>query len=307
VQNIFGQNKAIIYSFKRRVRYSSRKSGKYDHMYTMTYSQLRQYITTMLTQIVEPVEATAEAKRWLKEGLGLSLSWIIAHGEAIVPTDSLCQIENWLYQRLQGKPWSYIIGWTSFLDRRYYVTPDTLIPRPETEILLSFALDLGKKLDIQRACDVGTGSGIIAISMALSTNWNITATDISIGALRIAQKNANSLQANVKLYHGDLLAEVPDPIGLVVSNPPYINPGDKLTLKNELMFEPQIALFADNQGLAITKRLLDQAFKRSAYGCAIEIGSGQGYTLRNHALTTGWNQVEIHKDLAGHDRVLLAW
>ena len=276
-------------------------------MNVMTYGQLRHYLNTNLSQIMDPMEATAEGRRWLKEGLGLSLAWVIAHNDEMVPDSSARQIESWLHQRRQGKPWSYIIGWTSFLGRRYCVTPNTLIPRPETEMVLKLALDLGSTLKVQRACDIGTGSGVIAISMALSTNWEVTATDISTKALCIAKKNAINLQAIVKFYHGDLLTVVPDPIELVVSNPPYIDPADEVMLSKELMFEPKIALFANNQGFAVADEILRQAFNRSARGCVLEIGSGQGNILQNQALTVGWHHTKIHKDLAGHDRALLAW
>ena len=276
-------------------------------MQLTTYSELRRYITTNLAKIMEKEEASAESRRWLSEGLGLSLSWIIAHGESIVSNKDVQQIDAWLEERYKGKPWSYIIGWTSFLDRHYYVTTDTLIPRPETEMVLGFALDLGKKLKVQHACDIGTGSGVIAISLALETNWKITATDISRKALVVARKNAINLKATVNFRHGDLLTIVPNPVGLVVSNPPYIDPNDQKTLKKELMFEPKVALFADSNGLAIIKAILQQAFNRSAAGCVLEIGSGQGKVLRNHALAIGWHHVNIHKDLSNHDRVLVAW
>jgi len=273
----------------------------------ITYHQFRKYITYNLAQIMESSEAISEGRRWLSEGLGLSLSWVVAHSDDVVPKDSIYKVESWLHRRRHGIPWSYIIGWAPFLDRRYCVTPDTLIPRPETEIMLEYAIKLGKELKVQCACDVGTGSGVIAISTALETNWKVTATDVSMSALYVARKNAIQLQANVEFYHGDLLKAVPDRIEFVISNPPYIDRDDELTLKKELTFEPKIALFADDHGLATINMILGQAFSRSARGCAIEIGSGQGNTLKSKALTIGWHNVEIHKDLSGHDRVLLAW
>ena len=289
-----------------RVVYKERHSGL-NFMDLMTYHHLSQYITTNLTKIMEPTEAASEGRRWLSEGLGLSLAWIIAHNDDIVPNNSMYKVESWLRKRHQGNPWTYIIGWTPFWGRRYRITPDTLIPRPETEMVLEAALNLGKKLKVQHACDIGTGSGIIAISMALDTNWKITATDISMRALRVAKKNAKNLRANIEFYHGNLLEAVPNQIELVVANPPYVDPADAPTLKKELTFEPKIALFADNHGLAIAEMIIHQAFDRSARGCVLEIGAGQGDALQNYALTTGWHHTEVHKDLAGHDRVLLAW
>jgi len=271
-----------------------------------TYDQLGRGLCEALARFLEPGEARAESRIWLEDGLGLSRAWLAAHGAQPVPPEQARQIEAWLDRRRQGEPWAYILGWVPFRGRRFQVTPDTLIPRPETEMVLEAALEVGRRLNVLHACDIGTGSGILAVSMALETDWDVVATDLSPGALRVARANAARLGAQVRLFQGDLLAAVPDPVGLVVANPPYVDPADEAGLQRELAFEPRMALFAEDRGLALATALLGQAKARMAPGCVLEIGAGQGQELQARALSGGWKRVTVHQDLAGHDRVLMA-
>jgi release factor glutamine methyltransferase len=275
-------------------------------MSVTSYDHLRRHLAATLAQFLEPAEAQAETRCWIEEGLGRSRVWLAAHGADPVAPEDLQRVEAWLDRRRLGEPWAYIIGWAPFRGRRFRVTPATLIPRPETELLLEAALDLGRRLHVLHACDIGTGSGILAISMALETDWDVVATDISPAALAVAEANAADLGARVRFRPGDLLAAVADPVGLVVSNPPYVDPADEPTLQRELAFEPRQALFAADRGLALASALLRQARHRSAPGCVLEIGAGQGPELLERARAAGWARVMVHQDLAGHDRVLIA-
>ena len=275
-------------------------------MQPLSYDHFGRHLGHRLAQFLEPEEAGAESRCWLEEGLGLSRAWLAAHGDDPVPPGQALQVEGWLERRRLGEPWSYILGWAPFRGRRFRVTPATLIPRPETELVLEAALDLGRRLKVLHACDIGTGSGILAISMALETDWAVVATDVSAGALAVAQGNAADLGARVRFRQGDLLDAVADPVGLVVSNPPYVDPADEPGLQRELAFEPRGALFAEDGGLALSTRLLQQAHRRSAPGCVLEIGAGQGDALQARARAAGWRRVAVHQDLAGHDRILMA-
>jgi release factor glutamine methyltransferase len=172
--------------------------------------------------------------------------------------------------------------------------------------VLEAALEMGRRLQVNRACDVGTGSGILAIGLALETDWTVSATDLSEKALNVARRNAAAHKASVVFHLGDLLAPVPDPLGLIVSNPPYVDPADRPSLQRELEFEPAMALYAEDRGLATATELLRQARQRKAQGCVLEIGAGQGEDLRQRGLGSGWKRIVIHQDLAGHDRVLMA-
>ena len=271
-----------------------------------SYSQLRLDLAAALAEFLEPLEAHAEAIRWFEEGLDRSRAWLAAHGDEPVSEEERRQVGAWLRRRREGEPWAYILGWTSFRGHRFEVNWNVLIPRPETELLLEAALEVGGRVQVERVCDIGTGSGILAICLALETDWVVSATDLSQGALGVARRNAEVLGARVTFQHGDLLAPLAGPLGLVVSNPPYVDPADQPALQRELGYEPAEALFAADRGLAITTELLRQARQRAAQGCVIEIGAGQGAELSQRALNLGWKRVAVHLDLAGHDRVLMA-
>jgi len=271
-----------------------------------TYHQLRLDLATALAVFLDLEEAHAECVRWFEEGLDLSRTWMAAHGSDQVPAEVRRRVSAWVRRRRKGEPWAYILGWTSFRDRRFKVNPDTLIPRPETELLVEAALDVGRRLKVDRCVDVGTGSGIIAVSLALETDWQTSATDLSPGALAVAGENARALGAPVSFMEGDLLEPVPDPVGLVVANLPYVDPADQPTLQRELAFEPASALFAPDRGLALSEALLRQARNRRAPACLLEIGAGQGGELCRRGMGIGWSKVMIHQDLAGHDRILVA-
>lgn len=271
-----------------------------------TYRQLRLDLGSALAGFMDLSEAHAESIRWFDEGLDLSRSWMAAHGGEEVPPALRRQVSGWVRRRRAGEPWAYILGWCLFRDRRFKVTRDTLIPRPETELLLEAALDVGKRLKVDRCVDVGTGSGILAVSLALETNWRVTATDLSPGALDVARWNATALGASLAFLEGHLLDAVPDPVGLVVANLPYVDPADQPTLQRELAFEPASALFAPDRGLALSTDLLVQARARQAPACLLEIGAGQGGELCRRALGVGWRKAMVHQDFARHDRVLIA-
>ena len=271
-----------------------------------SYQQLRLDLAAALAGFLDPEEAHAECSRWFEDGLGLSRSWLVAHGPEPVPAEVRRRVSAWLRRRKQGEPWAYIMGWSQFRDRRFKVSAHTLIPRPETELLVEAALDIGRRLQVDGCVDVGTGSGIIAICLALETEWSVSATDLSSEALAVARKNAKALGAAIAFHEGSLLDPVPDPLGLVVANLPYVDPADQPTLQRELAFEPASALFAPDRGLALSKTLLDQAQQRKAQACLLEIGAGQGGELCRCALGHGWHKALVHQDYAGHDRLLIA-
>lgn len=271
-----------------------------------TYDQLRTHIHDSLAAYLEPEEAQAEAGLWLEEGLGRNRAWMVGFGDAPVPEKELDRVEAWLARRQHGEPWAYLLGWTPWRGRRFAVSPATLIPRPETELVLEAALEVGRRLGLRRVVDVGTGTGILGISLALETDWVVTATDLSSAALEVARENARVLGARVQFFQGHLLEPIREPLGLVLSNPPYVDPADASTLQRELSFEPASALFAPEHGLALSKELLAAAHLRMAPACVLEIGSGQGAELVAWAKGQGWSRVMVHQDFAGHDRVLVA-
>lgn len=276
-----------------------------------TWSGLRQTLASTLTAFLDAEEARAEAVLWLEEGLGKSRAWIMANGSEAVPFAAQAQVAAWLKRREIGEPWQLILGWTRFRGRRFRVTRDTLIPRPETELAVEESLKLGRKCGVKRVVDIGTGSGIIAISLALESPWPLSAVELSPGALKIARANAEGLGARVDFHEGSLLDPLPEAFfadgrALVVANLPYVDPADAAGLQRELDFEPASALFAADHGLALNKQLLRDARTRGACGIVLELGTGQGDELAAFAIACGWQTPRVVKDWHGHDRVLVA-
>ena len=278
---------------------------------TWTWFNLRQIITRDLSTFLDADEARAEATLWLEEGLGRSRAWIAANGTEAVPFVAQAQIAAWLKRRETGEPWQLILGWTPFRGRWFKVTRDTLIPRPETELAVEEALHLGRARGAKRVVDVGTGSGAIAISLALESSWPLSAVELSPDALAVAQQNAETLRAPVTFFEGSLLDPLPgaffaDGGALVVANLPYVDPADAPSLQRELAFEPASALFASGHGLDLNKALIRDARLRGACGLVLELGAGQGAALAAFAEENDWQAVRIVKDWHGHDRLLVA-
>ena len=221
-----------------------------------------------------------------------------------------------IVKRVGGQPLAYLTGKKSFLSWDLTVTPDVLIPRPETEILVEAACDLFKERQVQiRGIDVGAGSGAIVIALAKLLNqsqW--LAVDISEKALKIASENAGVLgvDARITFLHGDLLDPILNDVAsgtrfdLVVSNPPYIPSEEIAKLQIEVRQEPRLALDGGMDGLDIYRRLFPQVKKiLSEDGAFIfEHGDGQGSALETMALENGFSSESL-KDLAGRERVLI--
>ncbi|MBS1766092.1 MAG: peptide chain release factor N(5)-glutamine methyltransferase [Acidobacteria bacterium] len=279
-------------------------------MLTLSWFKFRHRLATQLSAFLDADEARAEAAAWLDEGLGKSRAWIASHGSEPVPFEAQAKVAAWLKRREAGEPWQLILGWTPFRGRRFAVTRDTLIPRPESELAVEEAIALGRRLGAARAVDIGTGSGIIAISLALESDWPISAVELSPGALAVARSNAHSLGAKVDFHPGSLLDPLPraffaDGRALVVANLPYVDPADEPSLQRELAYEPAMALFSPGRGLDLNKALLRDARLRGACGLVLELGAGQGAELTAFATAQGWEHARIVKDWHDHDRVLV--
>ena len=230
--------------------------------------------------------------------------WLYAHSE-----DQLREVEwihygRYLDERMRGKPTQYITKQQEFYGREFRVSPAVLIPRPETEHLIEAVL---KRRKPGRMVDVGTGSGAIAVTLALETGGYVVATDISPGALAVAAENARRLQAKVDFVETDLMAAVADQsVAVVASNPPYVAEGDRDTLQREVRgWEPHLALFAADSGLAIYRRLIPQAERVLLSGglLALELGAGQAEAVAG--MLEGWHNLELINDLQSIPRVIV--
>ena len=203
-----------------------------------------------------------------------------------------------------GEPLEYIFGHCEFLGRIFKVNPSVLIPRIETEILVQKSLEIARKFTNPVIFDICTGSGIIAISLALAIeNAKIFASDISQDALSVAKQNAKNLSVkNIEFFKSDLLENLPPKADIIISNPPYI--ANDYKLDRWVLAEPKIALFGGAKGDEILKRLIAQSSTRTQFLCC-EMGYDQQTSLAKELESSGF-KASFYKDLAGFDRGFVA-
>jgi release factor glutamine methyltransferase len=218
---------------------------------------------------------------------------------------------RYLHERMQGKPTQYITGRQEFYGRDFRVTPDVLIPRPETEHVVETALRLMPiaARNVSHILDVGCGSGSLAVTLRLEAGAAVWATDISAAALRVAAENAQRLDAPVSFVACDLMSAFADrSMDLIVSNPPYVPLGDKAGLQREVRdWEPHEALFAGRTGLEIYERLVGDAGRVLRPGGWLVMELGFNTSGRVAAMFSGnWQNLETVPDLAGIPRVIAA-
>jgi release factor glutamine methyltransferase len=277
---------------------------------------LRQALTIATQQLAasEHLRANAhrDAERLLLHTLQIPRTTLLAH-----PTRELSAIEESVYEsniarRLKNEPIQYITGEQEFYGLPLKVTPAVLIPRPETEHLVEAVLQRLAPDQPHRIVDIGTGSGAIAIALAVHLpQANITAVDLSPEALKVAQANAetHAVANRINFVQSDLLAGIANefPYDAIVSNPPYIPESDSPTLHPEVRdHEPHAALFSGSEGLDIYRRLIPQAraLLRPNGFIALEIGHGQCEALAS--LLSDWHDVNFVDDLQQIPRVALA-
>jgi release factor glutamine methyltransferase len=248
-----------------------------------------------------------EAALLLGRVLGLSEAQILARDEHAVEPEAAARFRELLERRLTGEPVAYLFGEREFFGRTFHVDRRVLIPRPETEHLVEevLAVPLPSSPWI---LDIGAGSGIVAVTLALEIpGSHLVATDLSLGALAVTSGNARRLGARVDLIRTNLARGLDlSRFDLVVSNPPYIDPGDAPLLSPEVCdFEPHLALFAPGAGDSILARLFAElATLRSGVRLILEIGDGQLDSARHKAEAAGWLFLGARADYAGIPRVL---
>jgi len=248
-----------------------------------------------------------EAARLAALALEQPLAWIFAHGDEPLDPRLIHRFAEMVDRRAQGVPFAYIAGRCEFFGRDFSVSPAVLIPRPETEHLVEWSLELPLP-DDARILDVGTGSGCIILSLAAERpNWHCTATDISKAALAVAAINRERLQLpQVRLLHGSLLEPLDETgFDLIVSNPPYVAAGDPHLEQGDVRFEPEIALTAGPNGLELIGTLMAQARYKLAPGgwLLIEHGYDQAAAVCRLMRDHGYESIESRRDLAGIERV----
>jgi release factor glutamine methyltransferase len=261
---------------------------------------------------IRPHEAAIDAEVLARHVLRWDRAAVLARGRDPVPPDFDERYAPLVALRSAREPVAYILGHREFWGLDFEVNTDVLIPRPETEILVEEALTWARvHANCRRIIDVGTGSGCIAIALALEVlSAEIVATDSSVAALAVARRNAlrHGVHSRITFVQTDLLEDVDAPADLIVSNPPYIPDSDAEGLQPEVaMYEPAAALFAGSDGLATLRRLfIDAPDHLADEGCLIvEFGFGQAAEVQTLATGMGWQVTRVRDDLQGIPRVAL--
>jgi release factor glutamine methyltransferase len=240
--------------------------------------------------------------------LNKTKSWVLAHGEYRLTPEEIQKLEDNLNKYLQGVPLPYLLGEWDFYGRRFLLTPEVLIPRPETELLVELAASFGKQKGSLSIIDVGTGSGIIAVTLAAELPCaRVIAVDISMAALKIARKNAQlHHQERITFIQSDLMSPIKGQFDLICANLPYI-PSETLKSLEVAKWEPQLALDGGQSGLDYIEQVLFQAKWNLAHGgmVLLEIESSLGRESLDRAKRIlPEAKHRLHQDLTGKDRVL---
>lgn len=249
-----------------------------------------------------------DAEVLLCQVLGKARPYLRVWCDQAVSEAQLQEFQRLWQQRLQGRPIAYLTGQREFWSRDFLVTPDVLIPRPDTELLIELSLKLIPPGAEWNIIDLGTGSGIIAITIAAERpNTRLTAVDRSLEALQVARQNAGRHHIqNIQFHQSDWFRQVPaQRFQLVISNPPYISEHDWHLQHGDVRFEPQSALIAGDQGLSDIKAIAETAKNWLVAGgwLLIEHGYDQETAVQAIFTASGYQQVQTERDLSGQPRV----
>ena len=254
--------------------------------------------------------ARLDAELLLVHALGQSRAWLVAHADDVLAADASERIEPLIAARARGVPIAHVLGRRGFWTHELEVTPDTLIPRPETELLVELALARIGLDHVARIADLGTGSGAIALAIAAERPLvHVVATDASEAALTVARRNADALRLrNIEFAHGDWCAALAaQRYEVILSNPPYIVQDDPHLEVGDLRFEPRMALISGIDGLDAIRRIASDAPVHLQPGgwLLLEHGWTQGAAVCELLIAAGLREVETQRDLEQRDRVTL--
>ena len=275
---------------------------------------LREAATAL--RVAGVAEARREAGSLLSHATGRDRTFIITHADEELTPEHLSALRSAVARRAAGEPLQYITGRQEFYGLDFEVTPEVLIPRPETELLVETALELLKETASPLVCDVGTGSGCIAVALLHArTDARALALDVSPGALRVAERNAERHGVRGRMLA--LASDCFDALGseeyadlrfdLIASNPPYVAERDLEGLQREVReHEPRVALTPGGDGLSVIRRLLTEApqFLKSGGHLLLEIGFNQHEAVHAMIDPRAWQLLDIHKDLQGIPRTV---
>lgn len=260
-------------------------------------------------QLASSDNPNLEAEVLLAHALQVSRTYLYAWSDKALTEADQENYQRLIARRLQGEPIAYITGKREFWSLDLIVTPDTLIPRPETELLVEIALTLSGAEEFLLA-DLGTGSGAIALAIAKEKpTWQIHATDYHLATLEVAKYNAERHGIkNIIFHQGNWCKALPAThFDAIISNPPYIAKGDGHLNQQVMNFEPNAALFAEEEGLKDIRFIIQDAtsyLKQGGY-LLIEHGWQQSQAVKALFLAAGYKEVVVYQDLAGLDRAIM--
>ena len=275
-------------------------------------------ISELITAAAEQLKARSEnphfeAEVLLSEVLGRNRSYFRAYGDQILSESQNNAFLDLVQRRQSGQPIAYLLGYREFWRHRFKVSPEVLIPRHETETLVEAALEEIRDQTKPSVLDLGTGSGIIAISIGLERrDARVIATDKSPAALKIAKANACHLGCGetIRFFEGDWLSAIPKHkrFDLIVSNPPYIAEDDPHLESGDLQFEPRQALSSGPDGLNDIRKIAQGArhYLKPQGILMIEHGFNQAKPVKCLLETLGFSAIQSVQDLAGHQRITRA-
>ena len=234
-------------------------------------------------------------------------SWLIAHDHDELTTDVIAMFSSLSDERLKGMPLAYLLGYREFWSLKLKITRDVLIPRPETELLVEWAVELASQYDLQSMLDLGTGSGAIALAVQHDLpHLSVTASDVSKLALRVARQNAQDLGLPVEFVESSWFGALAQRRwALIASNPPYVAADDAHLQQGDLRFEPNTALTDGGDGLSSIREIASKAPNHLEAGgwLLIEHGYDQASDVRSILKLNGFSKVSLRHDLAGRPRV----
>lgn len=272
----------------------------------MTISQLLQ---TAVQQNHASDTPLLDCELLLCHVLDVDRTWLKTWPDREVSSDHQQQFQQLLQGRIEGEPIAYIVGSQGFWTLNLKVSPDTLIPRPETELLVETALELALPQRGQ-VLDLGTGTGAIALALASERpQWQVVGADLMPGAVELAKHNCqNHKLDNVTLLQSNWFSDIPaQSFDLIVSNPPYIEQEDRHLSEGDVRFEPASALVSGESGLQDLKALIGQSpdYLATSGWLLVEHGYQQGTAVRELFEQTGFSDVETRLDLNGLERITL--
>ena len=236
---------------------------------------------------------------------------LYAHPERRVGPKRAKAFERLLHRRLGGEPLAYVTGKREFYSRPFVVTPDVLIPRPETETLAELAIETAGQMKNSRVLDLGTGSGCLAVTVFLETQGcEIFASDVSSSALRVAEENARTHGARIRFVNSDLLGcFAKSSFDIIISNPPYVSRAQYESLSREIKcYEPRSALIGGEDGLTYIRKIAAAATRALREGgfLLLEIGAGQAQSVEGIVRENGFSDIRFETDISDIKRVVKA-